>query len=117
MSAGKHLIAFAITAIAIAGVAPAYAQTDAAASAAAAPPTKKAVRMQNHQLEIKVRHALTATKHLDSSGIVILARGGEVTLLGEAPDASQLTVAQNVASKVAGVTGVTNNMHVSEPGN
>ncbi|WP_245253753.1 BON domain-containing protein [Paraburkholderia sp. LEh10] len=118
MSSIKNSIIVVVVTAVMAGVAPAYAQTDtAAASAATAPPTKKAIRKQNHQLEIKVRHALTATKHLDSSGVMILARGGEVTLLGEVPDASQIQTAGSAASKVAGVTGVTNDLHVSEPGN
>lgn len=117
MSPRRNLIVIAIVAAAIAGAVPVCAQTHAAASEAATPPTKRIVRKQNHQLEIKVRHALTATKHLDSSGIVILARGGDVTLLGDVPDASQIPVAQSAASKVAGVTGVTNNVRVYEPGN
>jgi hyperosmotically inducible periplasmic protein len=118
MYPGRNLIAVSIVAAAIAGVAPAYAQTDpAAASATTTPATRKVIRKQNHQLEIKVRHALTATKHLDSSSVVILARGGEITLLGEVPDASQIPIAGSAASKVAGVTGVTNNVRVSEPGN
>ena len=117
MSLSTNWIIVAAVAATVAGAAPAYAQTDTSASGTSAPPTKKVIRKQNHQLEIKVRHALTATKHLDSSDIVILARGGEVTLLGEAPDASQITVAGSVAGKVPGVTGVTNNVRVYEPGN
>jgi osmotically-inducible protein OsmY len=118
MSLSTNWIIVAVAAATIAGAAPTYAQTDTAASStSAAAPTKKVIRKQNHQLEIKVRHALTATKHLDSSDIVILARGGEVTLLGEVPDASQITVAGSVAGKVPGVTGVTNNVRVYEPGN
>jgi osmotically-inducible protein OsmY len=110
----RNWIILAAAAAIVPGVTPAYAQTDTLASGAhAAAPTKKAIRKQNHQLKIKVRHALEATRHLDSSSIVILARGGEVTLLGEVPDESQIPVAGSVAGKVTGVTGVTNNVRVS----
>ncbi|SOE83658.1 BON domain-containing protein [Burkholderia sp. YR290] len=118
MSSRKNLLTVAFAAAFIAGVVPAYGQTDTPASGVTtAPSSKKAARKQNHQLEGKVRHALTATKHLDSSGIVILARGGKVTLEGDAPDDQQIQMAAATAAKVAGVTGVTNNLHIREAGN
>jgi osmotically-inducible protein OsmY len=107
----KHLTIVTLTAAALAVIAPAYAQTDATA-----PLTKKAVRKQNHQLESKVRHALTKTKQLDSSNITILARSGKVTLEGDAPDDQQIQLAGTAAAGVAGVTGVTNNLRVREVG-
>ena len=118
MSSRKNLLTAAIVATFIGGIVPAYGQTDTSASGVTTTPSsKKTVRKQNHQLEGKVRHALTATKHLDSSGIVILARSGKVTLEGDAPDDQQIQLAAATAAKVAGVTGVTNNLHIREAGN
>jgi hyperosmotically inducible periplasmic protein len=114
MSLRLNMCIVAVVAASIASVTPVSAQTDSAASAT---PGKKAARKQNHQLELKVRHALTATRHLDSSGIVILARGSEVTLEGDVPDDGQIQLAAASAAKVAGVTGVNNELHVHEPGN
>jgi hyperosmotically inducible periplasmic protein len=112
MSNGKSWFMFMMVTAALAGVSSTYAQTDTASAA----PTKKEIRKQNHQLELKVRHALTATKRLDSAGIVIVARGGEVTLDGDAPDADQIQVAAATTSKVSGVTDVRNLLHVREAG-
>ncbi|MCP3711386.1 BON domain-containing protein [Paraburkholderia sp. CNPSo 3274] len=101
---------------ALTGIAPVFAQTDAPGSGAAVP-SKKEMRKENHQLEAKVRHELTQTKHLDSSGITILARGGKITLEGDAPDDQQINLAATRAAGVAGVTGVKNNLHVRAAGN
>jgi osmotically-inducible protein OsmY len=118
MSSRKNTLAIAFVTVAIAGMVPVYAQTDPTApDAITAPSSKKVARKQNHQLEGKVRHALTSTQHLDSSGILILARGGKVTLEGDAPDDKQIQVGATTAAKVSGVTGVTNNLHIREAGN
>jgi hypothetical protein len=118
MPLSKHLTIVTLTAAALTVTIPAYAQTDATPpSAPTAPLTKRAVRKQNHQLEWKVRHALTKTKQLDSSNITILARSGKITLEGDAPDEQQIQLAGTAAAGVAGVTGVTNNLRVREAGN
>ncbi|WP_250475066.1 BON domain-containing protein [Caballeronia sp. GAFFF1] len=93
----------------------AHAQTSAG-DASQAPTNRSVARKQNHQLESKVRHALAATKHLDSSGIVVVARGGKVTLDGDAPDDGQIQMAEDATTKVSGVSDVKNNIHVREAG-
>ncbi|MGF6771901.1 hyperosmotically inducible protein [Paraburkholderia sp. GAS199] len=95
----------------------AYAADTAASSTSDAPVTKKEIRKENRQLASKVRHALTVTKHLDSSGITVLARGTTVTLDGNVPDDGQIQLAGNSAAKVGGVGHVTNNLEVREVGN
>jgi osmotically-inducible protein OsmY len=109
----RTLIMFVAAALTGATSASTYAQTDGTNTP---PASKKEVRKQNHQLEQKVRHALTATRRLDSSSIVIIARGGAVTLDGDAPDDEQIQLAADTTSKVGGVTTVTNNLHVREAG-
>lgn len=117
----KKLAAISFAIAALAGATTVQAQTDSAASAAApaapAAPTKKDIRKQNHQLESKVRHALTKTPHLDSSSITILARSGKITLEGMAPDDDQIKLAGKTAASVPGVSKVTNNVTVHEAGN
>jgi hyperosmotically inducible protein len=113
----KKLITIPLAIAALTGAVTANAQTDTAASGASAQPTKKQARTQNHELEKKIRHTLTKTKHLDSSGITILVKGGKVTLEGSAPDDDQIQRAVSTVSGVPGVTGVTNNLMVHEPGN
>jgi hyperosmotically inducible periplasmic protein len=111
-SSRSRLIATFIVAAAV-GIGTAHAQTDATAPA---PTTKKAARKQNHQLESKVRHALGSSKGIDSSGVMIVARGGRVTLDGTATDDAQIQLVGATAAKVPGVTGVTNNLRVREAG-
>lgn len=113
----KKLITIPLAIAALTGVSTANAQTDTAASSTSAPPTKKQARTQNHQLETKIRHTLTKTKHLDSSGITILVKNGKVTLEGNVPDDDQIQRAVSTVSGVPGVTGVTNNLMVRQPGN
>jgi osmotically-inducible protein OsmY len=113
MSKRKRWTLAMIVAAALASVTSTYAQTSGTTTP---PASKKEVRRQNHQLESKIRHALSATERLDSSGIVILARGGAVTLDGNAPDDEQIQLAADTTSRVGGVTGVTNNLHVREAG-
>lgn len=94
MSSCRNWTIVSFTMATAGGMAPAYAQTDIPmASAPTASPSKKTVRTQSHQLEVKVRHALTPTKDLNSLHIVILARGGKVTLEGNAPTDAQIHLA------------------------
>jgi osmotically-inducible protein OsmY len=99
----------------------AYAQTDAptdsANTTASAAPTKKQIRQQNHALEKTVRHTLSATKHLDSSNIVIVARNGNVTLEGSVLDSGQIDLAGKSAAGAPGVKHVDNRITLHEPGN
>jgi hyperosmotically inducible protein len=84
-----------------------YAQTADTASAAA---TVKAGKAANHELNRKVRHALTKTQGLDVSHIAVRVRGGAVTLTGTVPDAGQADKAAEAAKGVEGVTSVTNKL-------
>jgi len=88
-----------------------------AAPQAAAQSGPKARRAQNHLVQKNVRHALTASKGLNSSGISILAKDGVVTLVGSAPDDKQIARAVTVAQSVAGVQRVDNRLKVFQPGN
>ncbi|HEY1997004.1 BON domain-containing protein [Paraburkholderia sp.] len=111
-------ITITLLAAAALGAAPyVSAQTDSGASDAAPPSSKKAARAHNHQLEKSVRHALTHTKHLDSSGITILVKGSVVTLEGNVPTDDEIQLAGKVAGGVSGVTSVTNNLSMHEAGN
>lgn len=94
----------------------ASAQTSDTAADSTAQPSKKAQRAANHKLEMTVRHALTHTKNLDSSGITVLARGGVVTLDGTVPSDDQIQVAVDAATGVAGVSGVKSNLLMREAG-
>ncbi|EIF35141.1 putative periplasmic or secreted lipoprotein [Burkholderia sp. Ch1-1] len=87
------------------------------AAVSAPPSSAKARRAQNHLVQKNVRHALTATKGLNSSGISILAKNGVVTLVGSAPDEKQIARAASVAQGAAGVQRVDNKLKVFEPGN
>jgi osmotically-inducible protein OsmY len=84
-----------------------YAQTADTASAAAA---VKAGKAANHELNRKVRHALTKTQGLDVSHIAVRVRGGAVTLEGTVPDQGQADKAGEAAKGVEGVTSVTNKL-------
>ena len=78
----RKLISAAILSVLL--ISAAYAQTDAPAASAGAPAvsTKKALGALNRQTEQAVRKALSHTKGLDSTAIVIVARSGKVTLDG-----------------------------------
>jgi hyperosmotically inducible periplasmic protein len=118
MSLSKVLTGVALAAVAFTGLAPVYAQTDAGSSEAAAPPTKANIRKEDRALEKQIRHTLTKTKHLVSSGINILVRpGGKVTLEGTAPNQKQIDLAGKTVEGVSGVTSVTNNLQVYTEGN
>ncbi|RZF30793.1 BON domain-containing protein [Paraburkholderia sp. UYCP14C] len=89
-----------------------YAQNSPdTASAAAAVKSGKAA---NHELNRKVRHALTKTQGLDVSHIAVRVRGGAVTLSGTVPDQGQADKAAEAAKGVEGVTSVTNKLTTKE---
>jgi len=81
----------------------------APAVSGAAPHTGKAVRKADRLLERRVRTALVKAK-IDSRALTVLAKGGAVTLLGGAPDTTQIQRAGDVAKQVPGVTSVDNRL-------
>ncbi|PXW28318.1 BON domain-containing protein [Paraburkholderia caballeronis] len=107
----------AVLAAALLAAASAYAQESSDATQSPPPLQKKVLRAQNRQTEHAVRKALTATKGLNSSGVVVLAKNGAVTLEGSVPEESQIALAQNAAQGVAQAKSVTNRLTVKEPGN
>jgi hyperosmotically inducible protein len=71
--------------------------------------TSKSARQANRRLERNVRTALTKEK-IDARALTVLAKGGAVTLLGGAPDTTQIQRAGDVAKQVPGVTSVDNRL-------
>jgi osmotically-inducible protein OsmY len=95
----------------------ALAQSDAAQSAHAAPAlTKKQIRQMNWKTEKDVRKALTSTKGLDASGIVVIARGSTITLDGSVPDDNQIQLAQAAVQNTGLNKSVVNKLTVKEAG-
>ena len=89
----------------------AASDTQAAPAAQAAQPashpTRKTLRHANHKLERDVRVALTHAK-IDTTDILIRAKGSKVALIGAVPEQSMIPSATEIAGKVAGVTSVQN---------
>jgi hyperosmotically inducible periplasmic protein len=87
--------------------------TEASANAA---PSAKQIRKANHLLEKQVRRALVHVKGLDSTNVIVVARGSVVTLGGSVPDGSQMPIAVSTARGVSGVTEVHNSLQIRQPG-
>jgi hyperosmotically inducible periplasmic protein len=103
----------AITCVAVAAIfATGYAsaQTDSGTVDSSSQQPKKAIRAQDRQLAMNVRHALSKTKDLTASGLTVLARSGVVTLNGTVPTDDQIQLAADTASRVPGVKSVKNNL-------
>lgn len=116
----NSLIKVAVCACAVFGAAAAYAQTsDTTATApemASAAPSAKDIRKANRALSKRVRSVLVKVKGLDSSAIVVVAKGSVVTLGGSVPDSSQIPLAVSAAQGVDGVTEVHNSLSIKQPG-
>jgi len=97
----------AVSALAIAPVT--FAQTTPAATDA------KAQRQANRKLARDVRKALENAS-LNVDDVRILAKNGAVTLAGTVPEGDDIAQLPVVASKVAGVTSVANDVGVREEG-
>jgi len=94
-----------------------FAQTDTAGSTAMGAPTAKSARAANRQLAKKVRQALTAAKPaIPMEEIVVLAKKGAVSLVGEVESQDQSDLAAKVAQGVAGVASVNNQLSIGERG-
>jgi hyperosmotically inducible periplasmic protein len=116
MTTLKRIAIACLAVTALIGTTYASAQTDSGTVDSSSQSPKKVIRAQNRQLAKTVRRALTQEKHLTSSGITVLARGGVVTLDGTVPTNDEVQVATDVASNVPGVRSVTNNLLMQEEG-
>jgi hyperosmotically inducible protein len=69
--------------------------------------TRASLRHANHKLERDVRVALAHAK-IDTTDILIRAKGSKVALIGAVPDQNMIASAAGITGKVAGVTSVQN---------
>ncbi|TAL98796.1 MAG: BON domain-containing protein [Paraburkholderia sp.] len=96
----------------VAGTLAAYAQTpdgNVASTTAAAPASGASVKVihaENRRLQKAVVRSLSHTKGVSAGNILVVARGGVVTLAGSVPDAAQVALAVNAARRVDGVKEV-----------
>ncbi|WP_245616660.1 type VI secretion system Vgr family protein [Paraburkholderia acidipaludis] len=78
-------------------------------------PSAKQIRKASHLLEKQVRRALVRVKGLDSTNVVVVARGGVVTLGGSVPAASQIPPAVSGSQHVSGATEAHDSLQVRMP--
>lgn len=115
----QTLIKWSVGACVVLGMTAAYAQagsTGAAAPAASPAQSAKQIRKANRLLAKQVRSALVRVKGLDSSDVVVIAKGSAVTLGGSVPEASQIPLAASAARGVPGVSEVNDALTVKAPG-
>lgn len=93
----------------------ALAQDQAPAAAEAASPAQAAPERTDSQIEMDVVHALDATQELKSDLITAATIEGEVTLSGTVSSKASSDMAESIASHVAGVTKVNNNLKIGSP--
>lgn len=94
-----------------------FAQTAGAGAMAASAPSAKSIRMANRQLAKKVRQALsTAKPAIPMESVVVLAKKGVVSLVGEVESEDQVARAATIAQGVAGVASVNNQLGIEERG-
>jgi hyperosmotically inducible protein len=78
--------------------------------------TRASMRRANHKLEHNVRVALSHAK-VDTTDIMIRAKGGKVSLIGYVPDERMIAPAGAAAGKVTGVSAVDNRVILRPEGN
>jgi hyperosmotically inducible periplasmic protein len=88
----------------------------ATTTATASAPGAKAMRAENRKLQKAVVRSLSHTKGLSASNILVVARGGVVTLAGSVPDAAQIELAVSATRTVDGVKDVKENLVVRPEG-
>lgn len=92
-------------------------QSEAAPSASmSTAPSAKEIRAENRKLRKAVLLSLSRTRGLNADGIVVIAKGGVVTLAGSVPAAGQIDLATSVAKLVNGVSEVNNSLTVQANG-
>lgn len=77
---------------------------------------RRAMRKADRLLAKQVRRALVHVKGLDSTRIVVIARGGDVTLGGSVPEAGQIGLAHTAAQGVSGVRSVSDSLNLKAQG-
>jgi hyperosmotically inducible periplasmic protein len=116
----RIIVNLAIVTLAVAGMSAAYAQENNAGSttATAASPasSQSQIRKANRLLSKRVRQTLVKVKGLDSSAIVVIAKGDKITLGGSVTDASQIPLAVSAAQGVQGVSEVSNSLRIKQRG-
>jgi outer membrane murein-binding lipoprotein Lpp len=105
-----QLMAWAALVVLCGGIQVAQAQDSAAGSA-----TAQAGQRTDGQIEMDVVHALDASKALKNDLITAATIQGEVSLSGTVSTAASSELAESIASHVAGVTKVNNNLQVGNP--
>jgi len=93
----------------------ALAQDQAPATAEAAAPAPADQQRTDGQIEMDVVHALDATQELKNDLITAATIEGEVTLSGTVGSKASSDTAESIASRVAGVTKVNNNLKIGTP--
>ncbi|WP_241484891.1 BON domain-containing protein [Caballeronia zhejiangensis] len=77
---------------------------------------KGALKAANRKLQKTVLRNLSQTRGLKAGNILVVARGGVVTLAGSVPEAEQIELAVSVARAVNGVSEVRNDLTVRPEG-
>jgi len=93
----------------------ALAQDAPPAAADSTAPTAASGQRSDGQIEMDVVHALDASKALKNDLITAATIQSEVTLSGTVASQSSKELAESIASRVAGVTKVNNNLTVGDP--
>ncbi|CAB3801482.1 hypothetical protein LMG28688_05367 [Paraburkholderia caffeinitolerans] len=91
-------------------------EAGAAVSASTSNAGRKAEKAENRRLQKEVLRHLLKTKGLDANNIVVVARGGVVTLGGSVPQAHEAELAVALARGVEGVKEVRSNLAVRPEG-
>ncbi|MBP0593296.1 BON domain-containing protein [Paraburkholderia sp. LEh10] len=118
---GKTLLTYAVGVNLLLGAATVHAQGGASGalaseSSAGRVQTAKEIRAENRKLGKAVLRSLSKTKGLNVDRIVVVAKGGSVSLEGYVPELSQVDLATSVARDVPGVVDVRNLLIVRAEG-
>ncbi|TCF96788.1 BON domain-containing protein [Paraburkholderia strydomiana] len=79
-------------------------------------PGKQSLKAANRKLQKAVLSSLTRTRGLKAGNVLVVARGGIVTLAGSVPDADQVELAMSATRAVNGVSEVRNNLAIRPEG-
>lgn len=93
----------------------AVAQAPSSDSSAAPEAAQVSGQRTDGQIEMDVVHALDASKALKNELITAATIEGEVTLSGTVSSNASSELAESIASRVAGVTKVNNNLKIGDP--